>query len=130
MEGSSSLFVIYEPMLRTVEGFYHNGQIQLTELPQEVSDRTQVLVTFIDGGRTDPQKLRELIDQLETIAGIQQGFEELEAGQTRPIGDFIEEIRSITREPFKADELSTPYNSFGAGAVLMEFLQQSDSAQS
>jgi len=30
---------------------------------------------------------------LETIAGIQQGFEELERGQTRPIGDFIEEIQ-------------------------------------
>jgi hypothetical protein len=40
-----------------------------------------------------PPQLRQLIDQLETIAGIQQGFEELERGQTRPIGDFIQEMQ-------------------------------------
>jgi plasmid stabilization system protein ParE len=82
-------------MLKTIEGFYQNGQIQLTEIPQLVSDRTQVLVTFLEPGKTDPSKIRQLIDQLETIAGIQQGFEELEAGKTRPIGDFIEEMQQI-----------------------------------
>ncbi len=80
-------------MLITVEGFYQNGQIQLTELPQEVSDSAQVLVTFLDPGKIDPVKLRQLIDQLETIAGIQQGFEELNAGQTRPIGNFVQEMQ-------------------------------------
>ena len=40
-----------------------------------------------------PPQLRQLIDQLETIAGIQQGFEELERGQTPPIGDFIQEMQ-------------------------------------
>ncbi|MBE9205835.1 hypothetical protein IQ244_04765 [Nostoc sp. LEGE 06077] len=29
-------------------------------------------------------------------------------------------------EPFKTYGLSTPYNSFGAGAVLMDALKQSD----
>jgi len=80
-------------MLKTVEGIYQNGQIELTELPQDVSDwlrhrpkgdRTQVLVTFL---------VRQLIEQLETIAGIQQGFEELEHSQTRPVGDFIQEMQ-------------------------------------
>jgi hypothetical protein len=80
-------------MLRTIEGFYQNGQVQLDELPQEMGDRTQVLVTFLEPGKVDPNKLRQLIDQMETIAGIQQGFEELEAGQTRPIGDFIQEMQ-------------------------------------
>ena len=80
-------------MLKTVEGIYQNGQIELTELPQDVSDRTQVLITFLDPGKIDPTKVRQLIDQLETIAGIQQGFEELERGQTRPLGDFIEEMQ-------------------------------------
>lgn len=80
-------------MLKTVEGIYQNGQIKLTEIPQEVSDRAQVLVTFLDPGKIDPLKLRQLIDQLETIAGIQQGFEELNASQTRPIGNFIQEIQ-------------------------------------
>jgi hypothetical protein len=80
-------------MLKTIQGIYQNGQIQLTELPQELSDRTQVLVTFLDPTQIDPTKLRELIEQLETIAGIQQGFEELNAGQTRTIGDFVQEMQ-------------------------------------
>ncbi len=80
-------------MLRTVGGVYRNGQIELTDLPKDVSDRTQVLVTFLDASKIDPTKLRQLIEQLETIAGIQQGIEELNAGQTRPIGDFIQEMQ-------------------------------------
>jgi hypothetical protein len=80
-------------MLKTVEGIYRNGQIEFTEIPQNVSDRTQVLITFLDAGKIDPGKLRQLIDQLETIAGIQQGFEELDAGQTRPIRDFVQEMQ-------------------------------------
>jgi hypothetical protein len=80
-------------MLRTVEGVYQNGQIELTELPQDVSDRAQVLVTFLDPGKIDPTKLRQLIERLETIAGIEQGFEELNAGQTRPIMDFAQEMQ-------------------------------------
>jgi hypothetical protein len=80
-------------MLKTVEGIYQNGQIELTELPQNVSDRTQVLVTFLDPATLDPIKLRQLIDQLEAIAGLQQGFEELRAGQTRPMSDFIQEMQ-------------------------------------
>lgn len=80
-------------MLQTVGGVYRNGQIELTDLPNDVSDRTQVLVTFLDASKIDPTKLRQLIEQLETIAGIQQGIEELNAGQTRPIGDFIQEMQ-------------------------------------
>lgn len=80
-------------MLKTVEGIYRDGQIELTELPQNVSDRTQVLITFLDPTQIDPTKLRQLIDQLETIAGIQQGFEELNAGQTRPLEDFVQAMQ-------------------------------------
>jgi len=80
-------------MLKTIEGIYQDGQIHLTELPQDVSDRSQVLVTFLDPSKIDPVKLRQLIDQLETIEGIQQGFEELNSGQTRPIGDFVQEMQ-------------------------------------
>ncbi|NEP00955.1 MAG: hypothetical protein F6K58_20300 [Symploca sp. SIO2E9] len=89
-------------MLRIVEGIYQNGQIELTELPQDVSDwlgnqpkgdRTQVLVTFLEPSNIDSTKVRQLLEQLETIAGIKQGFEELEDGQTRPIEDFIEEMQ-------------------------------------
>jgi len=80
-------------MLKTIEGIYQNGQIELSELPQNMSERTQVLVTFLEPGKIDPTKLSQLIEKLETIAGIQQGFEELNAGQTRPIGDFIQEMQ-------------------------------------
>ena len=80
-------------MIKTVEGIYQNGKIELTDLPQNISDRTQVLVTFLEPGQIDPTKLRQLIDKLETIAGIQQGFQELNAGQTRPIGDFAQEMQ-------------------------------------
>jgi cell division FtsZ-interacting protein ZapD len=84
---------LFQAMLKTVAGIYENGQIQLSELPQEVSDRAQVLVTFLEPGNVDPSKLRQLIDQLETIAGIQQAFEQLDAGQTRPIEDFIQTMQ-------------------------------------
>ncbi len=79
-------------MLKTIKGIYQDGQIHLTELPQDVSE-SQVLVTFLDPSKIDPTKLRQLIDRLETIAGIGQGFEELERGQTRPVGNFIQEMQ-------------------------------------
>ena len=80
-------------MLKTIEGIYQDGQIRFTELPQGVGDRSQVLVTFLDPGKINSVKLRQLIDQLETIEGMQQGFEELNSGQTRPIGDFVQEMQ-------------------------------------
>jgi hypothetical protein len=80
-------------MLKTIAGIYQDGQIQFTELPQDISDCSQVLVTFLDPGKVNSAKLRELIDQLETIEGIQQGFEELNSGQTRPIGGFVQEMQ-------------------------------------
>jgi hypothetical protein len=67
-------------MLKTVEGIYQAGQIQLSELPEEVS--------------LDPIKLQQLIDQLETIAGIQQGLEAVDAGQTRSLEDFAQPMQS------------------------------------
>ena len=80
-------------MLKTVEGIYQNGQIQLTELPQNLADSTQVIVTFLEPGKIDAIKLRQIIEQLETIAGIEQGLEEVNAGKTRPMSDFIEEMQ-------------------------------------
>ena len=73
-------------MLETIEGVYENGQIQINRPPHNMSDRSQVLVTFIDSTDIDPAKLSQLIDQIETISGISQGFEELNQGQTRQIG--------------------------------------------
>jgi hypothetical protein len=80
-------------MLETIEGVYENGQIQIDRPPHNRDNRTQVLVTFLDPNNIDPDKLSELIDRIETIAGISQGFEELNKGQTRPIGDFIQDMQ-------------------------------------
>lgn len=41
--------------------------------------------------------------------------------------DIAEDIAPL--EPFKTYDLPTPYDCFGAGAVLMEALKQSDSSQ-
>lgn len=38
--------------------------------------------------------------------------------------DIVEDIAPL--EPFKTYDLPTPYDSFGAGAVLMEALKKSD----
>jgi hypothetical protein len=40
--------------------------------------------------------------------------------------DTVEDISPL--EPLKTYDLPTPYNSFGAGAVLMDALQQKDSS--
>ena len=80
-------------MLKTVEGIYQNGQIKLIELPQNLADSTEVIVTFLEPGKIDAIKLRQIIEQLETIAGIEQGLEEVNAGKTRPMNDFIEEMQ-------------------------------------
>jgi len=80
-------------ILKTVECIYRNGQIEFTKPPEDVNNSTQVLITFLDSNQIDPLKLRQLIEHLETIAGIQQGFEELNAGKTRPIEDFIKRMQ-------------------------------------
>ena len=80
-------------MLKTVEGIYQDGQIQLTELPQNLAESTHVLVTFLEPGKVDANKLRQIIEQLETIAGVEQGLEEVNTGKTRPMNDFIEEMQ-------------------------------------
>ena len=85
-------------MLKTVEGMYQDGQIQLSELPEGVSDRAQVLVTFLQPGSLDPANLQQLIDQLETIAAIQQGLDAVDAGQTRPLEDVEESLGDRLRD--------------------------------
>jgi hypothetical protein len=54
-------------MLKTVEGIYQDGRIELSSLPENVSDRSSVLIMFLDGKMVDPVQLRRLIEQLETM---------------------------------------------------------------
>ncbi|MGB3494702.1 MAG: hypothetical protein WBA57_18385 [Elainellaceae cyanobacterium] len=80
-------------MFTTVDGIYHDGQIQLSTLPADIRNNAQVLVTFLEPGNLDPEQIRSLIARLETIAGIQQGLDEVNTGQTRPVADFAEEMQ-------------------------------------
>ena len=40
-------------MLKTVEGVYRHGRIELTEEPSDVREETRVLVTFLDANLVD-----------------------------------------------------------------------------
>lgn len=42
-------------MLKTIEGVYRNGKIELAEVPNNVHDETRVLVTFLASNDIDLQ---------------------------------------------------------------------------
>jgi hypothetical protein len=42
-------------MLRTIEGVYRDGKVELTEIPKDVRNETQVLVTFFEPQLVDLQ---------------------------------------------------------------------------
>jgi len=42
-------------MLRTIEGVYRDGKVELMEIPKDVRNETQVLVTFIEPQLVDLQ---------------------------------------------------------------------------
>jgi hypothetical protein len=42
-------------MLKSVEGVYRNGRIELAETPSDVRDETPVIVTFLAAGTVDLQ---------------------------------------------------------------------------
>ena len=64
-------------MLKSVEGVYRNGKIELTELPEEVRDDTRVIVTFLETSDIDLQE---------------RGIDEAQAAALRAqLGSFAEE---------------------------------------
>ena len=79
--------------MKTIEGLYQDGKIQLSEIPNSVSEKTQVLITFLEPGDLNMTQVRELIEKLETIAGIQTGLDQLNADKTRSIEDFSAEMK-------------------------------------
>jgi len=42
-------------MLRTIEGVYRNGKVELTEVPSDVHEEMRVLVTFLEPQSIDLQ---------------------------------------------------------------------------
>jgi hypothetical protein len=62
-------------MLKTVEGIYRNGQVELAETPEGVGGEARVLVTFLSSGAIglrergiDPSQAAELRGRLATFA--------------------------------------------------------------
>ena len=71
-------------MLKSVEGVYRDGKIELTELPGDVRDETRVIVTFLE---TSPIDLRA------------RGIDEAQAAALRAqLGSFAEEWDSPDME--------------------------------
>jgi hypothetical protein len=67
-------------MLKSVEGVYRDGKIELTDLPEDVRDDTRVIVTFLEANHID---LRE------------RGIDEAQAVKLRAqLGTFAEEWNS------------------------------------
>lgn len=40
-------------MLKTVEGIYRNGKVDLVEVPENISEDARVIVTFLEPGTVD-----------------------------------------------------------------------------
>jgi hypothetical protein len=40
-------------MLKSIEGVYRKGKIELTEVPVSIGDETRVIVTFLESGGID-----------------------------------------------------------------------------
>ena len=67
-------------MLKSVEGVYRDGKIELTELPGEVCNETRVIVTFLATYHIDLQA---------------RGIDEAQAAELRAqLGTFTEEWNS------------------------------------
>lgn len=67
-------------MLKSVEGVYRDGKIELTEVPEDVRNDARVIVTFLETGNTD---LRA------------RGIDETHAAELRAqLGTFAEEWNS------------------------------------
>jgi hypothetical protein len=67
-------------MLKSVEGVYRDGKIELTEFPADVCNETRVIVTFLDMGHINLQE---------------RGIDEAQAAELRAqLGTFAEEWNS------------------------------------
>lgn len=68
-------------------------------LLDQLRETGQPLVLTINGGETvvmqagnSYQKLLDEIEQAETLAGIREGLEDLKAGRTQPLPEFLAEL--------------------------------------
>ena len=55
-------------MLKSIEGVYRNGKIELSEQPTDIVDETRVIVTFLEPKSIDEQQAADLRARLESFA--------------------------------------------------------------
>lgn len=72
----------------------------LAALFEELKETGQPLMLTVNDGdmivmqdAVSYQRLLEELDRAEAMAGIQQGLEAIEAGRTRPVKEFLAELR-------------------------------------
>ncbi|MBD2413416.1 prevent-host-death family protein [Nostoc calcicola FACHB-389] len=77
-----------------------NFKRNTSEFIQQMKETGQPVVLTLNGkaelvvqDAESYQKLLELLEQLETIAGIRKGLEDVDAGKTRPIEEFKREMQ-------------------------------------
>ena len=74
--------VVFRGMLRTIEGVYREGKVELAERPNDVGEEVPVLVTFLEPHRVDLRahgidktRAAELRARLSTFAADWDGAE-------------------------------------------------------
>jgi hypothetical protein len=59
-------------MLKSIEGIYQDGKIELSELPQNISSDTKVIVTFLEEIQVSSELVKQLpitYHDLDSLAG-------------------------------------------------------------
>lgn len=78
-------------MLKSVEGIYDQGQIKLKESPDNIPNKTKVIVTFLDSTKPDHHQAKHEVLTNERIEEILQTYRQ--ENKHRPIGlakgDFV-----------------------------------------
>ena len=97
-------------MLKSVEGVYRDGKIELTELPGDVQDETRVIVTFLE---TNPIDLQA------------RGINETQAAELRPSWEPLP--RSGTVQTWSHTIIMMPPKpSYKRGDVILVLYPNSD----
>jgi hypothetical protein len=83
-------------MLKSVEGTYRNGKVELAEQPSGVNDDTRVIVTFLRSGHLDLEASG--IDRT-TAAKLRTKLATFDEEWSNPEMDMYDEYETATTQP-------------------------------
>lgn len=88
-------------MLKSIEGIYRDGTVELSELPQNISSHTKVIVTFLEdievskmknqGSSEQVEQLPVTYHDLDSLAGTWNEEDAVEFSQNTAIFNQIDE---------------------------------------